>query len=63
MDFSEFYTDIAKQMKIPKIDDIDTNIKEGISNLKTYDSNASDKSNKKTGINIKLNIKEENYAK
>ena len=51
MDFSEFFTDILKKMKIPKIGDISARTKSSLPNVRKYDGNPSNKKNNMTGWN------------
>ena len=51
MDFSEFFTDILKKMKIPKIGDISARTKASLPNVRKYDGNPSNKKNNMTGWN------------
>ena len=53
MDFSEFYTDILKRMKIPKIGDIGVRVNSSLSNIRKYDGNPNNKQNKESGVNTK----------
>jgi hypothetical protein len=51
MDFSEFFTDILKKMKIPKIGDISARTKASLPNVRKYDGNPNNKKNNMTGWN------------
>jgi len=51
MDFSEFFTDILKRMKIPKIGDISARVNSSLPNVKKYDGNPNNKKNNMTGWN------------
>ena len=65
MDFSDFYADILKRMKLPKVGDMDTRLKNSMPSIKTYDPNTTDQENKKAGFNKEQinNLKNEEYAK
>jgi hypothetical protein len=49
MDFSEFFTDILKRMKIPKLGDIEARVKSSMPNVRKYDGNPNNKQNNMTG--------------
>ena len=51
MDFSEFFTDILKRMKIPKIGDISARVNSSLPNVRKYDGNPNNKKNNMTGWN------------
>ena len=51
MDFSEFFTDVLKKMKIPKIGDISARTKSSLPNVRKYDGNPTNKKNNMTGWN------------
>jgi hypothetical protein len=51
MDFSEFFTDILKRMKIPKIGDISSRVNSSLPNVRKYDGNQNNKKNNMTGWN------------
>ncbi len=51
MDFSEFFADILKRMKIPKIGDITARVDASLPNIRKYDGNKHNKENRKTGVN------------
>ena len=54
MDFSEFFADILKRMKIPKIGDITARVNSSLPNVRKYDGNKHNKENRKTGISESL---------
>lgn len=56
MDFSEFFTDILKRMKIPKVGDINTRMNSSLPNVKKYDGNPDNKNNNKSGWNTELKV-------
>ena len=51
MDFSEFFTDILKKMKIPKVGDISSRVNSSLPNVRKYDGNPNNKKNNMTGWN------------
>jgi hypothetical protein len=51
MDFSEFFIDILKRMKIPKIGDISSRVNSSLPNIRKYDGNPNNKKNNMTGWN------------
>ena len=51
MDFSEFFQDILKRMKIPKIGDISSRVNSSLPNVRKYDGNPNNKKNNMTGWN------------
>lgn len=52
MDFSEFIAEIAKQMKIPGIGDIDSRVRGSMPSMKQFDeSRPENQQNKKAGVN------------
>lgn len=53
MDFSEFYVDVLKRMKLPKAGDISTRIDSSLPKVKAYDNNPNNKKNNLTGWNEK----------
>ncbi len=55
MDFSEFFIEIKKRMKLPKVGDIKSRIKTAMPNVQKYDNNPYNKKNKYTGINNQHN--------
>ena len=54
MDFSEFFADILKRMKIPKIGDISARVNASLPNVRKYDGNKHNKENNKTGCSTAL---------
>jgi len=51
MDFSEFFQDILKRMKIPKVGDISSRVNSSLPNVRKYDGNPNNKKNNMTGWN------------
>ena len=51
MDFSEFFIDILKRMKIPKVGDISARVNSSLPNVRKYDGNPNNKKNNMTGWN------------
>ena len=51
MDFSEFFQDILKRMKIPKVRDISSRVNSSLPNVRKYDGNPNNKKNNMTGWN------------
>jgi hypothetical protein len=51
MDFSEFFTEIVKRMKLPNINDIGARINSSLPNIKQYNDNANTQEKQKAGIN------------
>jgi conjugal transfer mating pair stabilization protein TraN len=49
MDFSEFYADILKRMKIPKIGDVSSRVSSSLPNVRKYDGNPNNKKNNMSG--------------
>ena len=49
MDFSEFFIDILKRMKIPKVGDISSRVNSSLPNIRKYDGNPNNKKNNMTG--------------
>ena len=52
MDFSEFFQDILKRMRIPKVGDISARVDASLPNIRKYDGNPSNKKNNLTGWNL-----------
>jgi len=50
IDFSEFFTEIAKQLKTPNIVDINSRVSSSLPNIKQYDGNPNNKQNKMSGL-------------
>lgn len=50
IDFSEFFGEIAKKLKMPKTTDIDARVKSALPNIRQYDGNPENPSNKKSGV-------------
>lgn len=50
IDFSEFFTEIAKQLKTPNIADINSRVSSSLPNIKQYDGNPNNKQNKMSGL-------------
>jgi len=49
MDFSEFFQEILKRMKIPKLGDITARVNSSLPNMRKYDNNPNNKKNNMTG--------------
>ena len=52
IDFSEFYADILKRMKIPSKGDIGARVNTSLPNVKKYDGNQNNKNNNMTGWSL-----------
>jgi conjugal transfer mating pair stabilization protein TraN len=52
IDFSEFYADILKRMKIPSQGDIGARVNTSLPNVKKYDGNQNNKNNNMTGWSL-----------
>lgn len=50
IDFSEFFTEIAKKLKTPNIADINSRVSSSLPNVKQYDGNPNNKQNKMSGL-------------
>ena len=50
IDFSEFFTEITKQLKVPNIADINSRVSSSLSDVKQYDGNPNNKQNKMSGL-------------
>ena len=50
IDFSEFFTEITKQLKTPNIADINSRVSSSLPNIKQYDGNPNNKQNKMSGL-------------
>jgi Type-1V conjugative transfer system mating pair stabilisation len=59
MDFSEFFQDILKRMKIPKIGDISERVDASMPKIRKYDNDPTNKKNNLTGWN--LDVKDESW--
>jgi conjugal transfer mating pair stabilization protein TraN len=57
MDFSDFFADVKKRMKLPQIGNIQSRLNSSMPDIKKYDGNPNNKDNKLAGWNS--NIKEE----
>ena len=53
MDFSEFYTEIIKKMKLPNIGDISARVNSSLPKVNTYDNNPNNTKNNLSGWNEK----------
>jgi len=49
MDFSEFYVDLLKRMKLPKIEEVNARINSSLSSIRKYDGKPDNKKNNLTG--------------
>lgn len=56
MDFSEFFADILKRMKVPKVGDIKARVNSSLPNVQKYDGNPDNKNNNKSGWNTDLKV-------
>jgi len=54
MDFSEFFADILKRMKIPNVGDISARVGSSLPNVRKYDGNPNNKKNNMAGWNASL---------
>ena len=65
MDFGDFYADILKRMKLPKIGDMDMRLKNSMPDIQTSNPNATITENQKAGFNKnQINtLKSEDYGK
>ena len=54
MDFSEFYAEIIKRMKLPNVGDVQARVNSAVPNVKKYDGNPSNKDNNKSGWSDKI---------
>lgn len=54
IDFSEFYADILKRMKIPSKGDIGARVNTSLPNVKKYDGNQNNKNNNMTGWSLEV---------
>jgi conjugal transfer mating pair stabilization protein TraN len=59
MDFSEFFVDIVKQMKIPNVGDISARVNGSLPNVRKYDGNPNNKKNNMSGWHA--NIQDESW--
>jgi Type-1V conjugative transfer system mating pair stabilisation len=64
MDFSDFYADILKRMKLPKLSDLDKRVQNSMPNIKKHSQENADSENRKAGINTNNEslMKENNYG-
>jgi len=54
MDFSEFFADILKRMKIPNVGDISARVNGSLPNVRKYDGNPNNKKNNMAGWNADI---------
>jgi hypothetical protein len=58
MDFTEFYADILKRMKLPKIGDINSRVQNSLPNMQKYDDNLKNKANNGSGWNKQIKLED-----
>ena len=54
MDFSEFFAELLKRMKVPKLGDIASRVNSSLPNMRNYDGNPANQHNNKAGWNKDL---------
>lgn len=57
IDFSEFYADILKRMKLPNVKEISSRVDSSMKSVKEYDGNAGNKENKASGVSKSYKLK------